>query len=252
MGMMDMVRRSVLLSALHKATEGPAASLSFSTDAVVSLPSVVADIAPAQSGSGDPSPDNIRAITGTTGLTLTHTDGDVSSTISVDWTDDAGTVYCGTLDVTTGKLTATHSIITMDGTEAWSKNGDTCRLNPTSTRIAGLKGDAACVCNMFKNGGNTYTPKNGEFGWRNTGDAQFGSVLYLAYRLDGITNQSSTAWKNQVATWLENGTPLVVMLKYMTPREYTLTPNRIKPFLGQNSMSINTGDSLTVSYWQHN
>ena len=70
MGMMDMVRRSVLLSALHKATEGPAASLSFTADARAPLASAVVDIVPVQAGSGDPSPDNIRQISGYTGVSL--------------------------------------------------------------------------------------------------------------------------------------------------------------------------------------
>ena len=248
MGMMDMVRRSVLLSALHKATEGPAASLSFSTDTVVSLPSVAADIAPAQSGSGTPSPDNVRPITGRTGLTLTHTDGDDSSTIAVDWTDDAGTIYGGTLDLVTGKLTVTHEKITFDGTESWSQNSSTyCRIT-YGNNTENIKGSASCICNMFPNFGSSYYPENGKFSYRNAN-----GYLYLVFRMNGVTDTgNTTAWKTQLATWSTNGTPLEVVVAYIDPVEVTLTPNQIKPFLGQNSMSTSAGDNLTVSYWKHN
>ena len=37
-------------------------------------------------------------------------------TYTIDWTDEAGTVYGGTLDVTTGKLTVNRAVTTWDGT----------------------------------------------------------------------------------------------------------------------------------------
>ena len=102
---------------------------------------------------------------------------------------------------------------------------------------------------MFANGGSTYGPANLKFGYKNDTNS-----LYLTFKYDGVTDQgsSSTTWRNQLSTWSTNGTPLTVMLAIRTKQTIQLTPNRIKPFLGQNSMSINTGDNLTVSYWKHN
>ena len=47
--------------------------VSFSTFRSAPLLALTAAIAPIQSGTGDPSPDNVRPITGRTGTTVTHT-----------------------------------------------------------------------------------------------------------------------------------------------------------------------------------
>ena len=71
---------------------------------VIDLQSMITAV---QEGSGDPSPQNIRPITGFTGLTL-HVN---SSEIPVTWQTEAGTVYGGVVDLTTGTLTVTHAIV---------------------------------------------------------------------------------------------------------------------------------------------
>ncbi len=56
---------------------------------------------------------NICPISGRTGMTLYHSGADTSDpeTVSVSWQSEAGTVYGGTLDVTTGVLTVTNGYI---------------------------------------------------------------------------------------------------------------------------------------------
>ena len=56
---------------IHETASGAVASFSDGADDIP-MQSVVAEITPVQSGSGDPSPDNIRPISGRTGLTLTR------------------------------------------------------------------------------------------------------------------------------------------------------------------------------------
>lgn len=65
-------------------------------------------ISASQAGSGDPSPENVRPIV--PGLTLTRDDG---STLEV---------YGGTVDVVSGVLTVTHVCHTLTGTEDWALN----------------------------------------------------------------------------------------------------------------------------------
>ena len=61
---------------------------------------------PAQSGGGDPSPENIRPISGLTGMKVSHSGADTSvpEVIPVSWQTEAETVYRWTLDVNTGIL----------------------------------------------------------------------------------------------------------------------------------------------------
>ena len=369
---MGSVRRAIVEAALHKVTVTPSALASFVTDTDILLPSAVVDITPTQSGSGTPSPTNIRGITGWTGLTFEHHNknlidqaneteyprwinnsdqwayssgggksfafpvfggmtytvsiqntastyrvgyiktaiptansqsvpvydvvrksGDEAltpitlvlpsdatyiiiqlgasilrtsslqvefgatgtpyveykgSVIPVNWSGAAGTVYGGTLDVLTGKLTVTHKKITFDGTENWSQNSSVyCRITYGNS-TENIKGDSSCICNMFPNGGSTYTPNDGEFSYRNAN-----GYLYLVFRMNGVTDQSgTTAWKTQLATWSQNGTPLEVVVAYITPIEYTLTPNQIRQYFGINHMWTDTENNLKIDYWNHN
>lgn len=54
----------------EEATAGPAEVVTFETDAALPLTSLVVEIEPQQSGSGTPSPDNVRPITGTESVTV--------------------------------------------------------------------------------------------------------------------------------------------------------------------------------------
>ena len=56
---------------IHETASGAVASFSDGADDIP-MQSVVAEITPVQSGSGDPSPDNIRPISGRTGMTVTR------------------------------------------------------------------------------------------------------------------------------------------------------------------------------------
>lgn len=80
----------------------------------VPVKSLTVNIEPIQSGTGDPSPDNIRPISGWTGANLTCN----NETINIDWTDEAGEVFGGTLDVISGKLTLDRSKITFNGSQS--------------------------------------------------------------------------------------------------------------------------------------
>ena len=68
---------------------------------------VVVSIEPVQAGSGDPSPDNVRPITGWTGANVTVNE----DVLDITFPSEAGTVYGGTLDVTTGVLTVDRRYI---------------------------------------------------------------------------------------------------------------------------------------------
>ena len=106
---------------------------------LTALTGLSVDIQPVQSGEGDPSPTNIRPITGHTSATVTRTvDGSAT-----DYTIDLnGTRYGGTLDVLTGVLTVTHVSELLDGTKTYKYNGawdayPTCEVRYTPT--AGTK-----------------------------------------------------------------------------------------------------------------
>ena len=83
--------------------------VSFETNVAKPLTECLLSFSPVQSGTGDPSPENIRPITGITGanvyLSDTGTDDPDKQTFSVTFPQEVGTAYGGTLDLTTGVLT---------------------------------------------------------------------------------------------------------------------------------------------------
>lgn len=93
---------------------GPASLLHFTESVRNKLLSLLVTIEPIQSGAGDPSPDNVRPISGRKGLTIyvspTPNVAD-ATTYAVDWTSEAGTVYGGTLDVVSGLLTVDRAMV---------------------------------------------------------------------------------------------------------------------------------------------
>lgn len=95
-------------------TEEGIGSVSFDTDKTDPLDQFVIAFTAVQSGSGDPSPDNVRPITGWSDFDITAND----SILNIDLN---GTYYGGSVDAVTGKIPLDHGLNTFDGTEAnWS------------------------------------------------------------------------------------------------------------------------------------
>jgi len=73
------------------------------------LVSLKLNIPVTQTGSGTPSPDNIRDFVGFSGVTITRSNGvDIGDTYTISF---GQTVYSANLDVLTGKLSITHGIV---------------------------------------------------------------------------------------------------------------------------------------------
>ena len=88
-------------------TVGPLSLIHVTDAAPVNAEGLTVDIEPVQAGEGDPSPDNVRPISGWTGANIT-VNGDV---MNVAFPAEAGTVYGGTLDVLNGELTVDRAQI---------------------------------------------------------------------------------------------------------------------------------------------
>lgn len=201
-------------------------------------------IEPVQSGSGDPSPENIRYISGWTGANVYHRGEDTSDydTLSISWETEAGTVYGGTLDVTTGVLTVTMvevDISTLDYTPSTPASHvfrtDSLRglIEPPLTNAQ----TANAICSSFSQIG--YSPisasSNGKFAVANKGDSVEGRLIFVDHRYSTIEAFISG----------NEGTQLVYELA--TPQTYQLTPQEVNTILGQNNIFAGTGD-VTVQY----
>lgn len=84
---------------------------------------IVSNIEPTQTGTGDPSSENVRPITGYTGLNIIvspTTDAQDGITYPVSWESGVGTIYAGTVNVTTGLLTVTMKSLDL-GSVNWNR-----------------------------------------------------------------------------------------------------------------------------------
>lgn len=135
-------------------TIGPDALAHFTESVRNKLLSLQVDLEPIQSGSGTPSPDNVRPISGRTGLNVyVSPTQDVAdaTTYAADWTSPAGTVYGGTLDVVTGVLTIDMAMVDL-GTLSWGYSASAAQFrasltyakDATATEVANIK------CEIYK------------------------------------------------------------------------------------------------------
>lgn len=148
----------------------------------------------------------------------------------------AGTVYGGTLDVTTGTLTVTKAIGIFDGSndEAWtaypSFNGFSIEYRNMNK---GMRQDG--ISNWLKKDTGTH----GSFGmWLGVNN----NLIYAIEVAGALETYDLASWKSYLSA-----NPLQVVYPLATPLVYDLTPVEIRTLAGQNTIWADTGD-VTVTY----
>lgn len=156
---------------------------SFDDAAEAPVRDLTVQITPVQEGSGDPSPENIRPITGWTGANVYYSGEDTSDyeTIAVTWQTEAGTVWGGTLNVTTGLLTVTHGEIESYAGEelpgTWISDRDVYAAGRTPTTGAQVVYELATPIEYHLTATEITTMAGENNVWADTGDV---AVAYYA------------------------------------------------------------------------
>lgn len=196
-----------------------------------------------QTGSGDPSPSNIRPITGRTGLTV-----NVSPTFTggvsypVDWQSQYGTMYGGYYNILNGTLIAEWEGKTYTGgaNEDWKveslAEGSNFYIMTPSTWARSTNGTVMLVCNAARSDSNLHSG-----GTRVTSTGNLN--LYLGPQL-GISTVA------QFREWLATNN-IVVACRLKTPEIHQLTGQIIRIPRGTNYMRSDHGTSISCSYWTH-
>lgn len=226
-------------------SDGPAEQVVFTAPGEgLPLKACVVGIDLVQSGSGDPSPSNVRSISGWIGAqihvspTTTAEDG---TTYVVDWSADAGTVYGGTLDVLTGLLTVTHAGRRFSSL-TWTKNAAANTFNGEgfTARLATIdgSGETGCFCDAYK------WYKSTDPGLRTNHGIALAKTGSLSTRIY-VTDLRFTAVDGFTASF-ESYDPLVVC-PLANPMTYQLTPQAVTTLTGANNIWADTGD-VTVEH----
>ena len=157
----------------------------------------------------------------------------------VSWQTEAGTVFGGTVDVTTGVLTVTHRFAELTKNSNWSWNANNalavCSVSGGIITNAVSQYDVWVSNNMFT---------NSSWAARNVGGvARCGMFYGASYIFVKSPNIESV---DDLKAVLGDNT-LQVVYYLATPVTYQLTPTEVQTLVGDNFIWADTGD-VTVTY----
>lgn len=201
-------------------------------------------IEPQQSGSGDPSPTNVRPITGWTGCNIFRSGADTSypTTYPISWQTEAGTVYGGTLDVVNGTLTVTKATKTFDENDDWGITGSVFYVNRSLTDF--LIGDnyhiPYFICNKYEFQKYVSASSNAK-------DDGVYTNAHNTYGKRIFVRDSNYSTVDAFKASLVNS-PIVVCGELVNPITYTLTPQQISTLAGENNIWADVNGEITLTY----
>ena len=202
---------------------------------------VKVSFSPRQEGEGDPSPENVRPITGYDSVTVTQSKDEAQvKQITLTLPE---TIYGGTVDAVTGVGEKTWEFVEFDGTEGWILYRD--RLENCETFCLAISGAQngffTSVCNCFKNVVRSWqydTP------WQYSDHAS-NNYKYFVVPISEIPDLDS--WKSYLAAQAAAGTPVQIAYKLATPEPFQATGNQALPAVAGLNTLYTDGDSLTVT-----
>jgi hypothetical protein len=202
------------------------------------LKSLTASIVPVQAGSGDPSPTNVRPISGWTDCEVTVADDTTTPTVeqtyTIPFTDSQGqsvTIYGGTLDVINGTSgnEKTYGFVDL-GTLSWSYNDG---IFSADLPLMKLKG--SLMCSQYVQ--TRTTPIQDWKIWNESWAYSPNNILIVDSRYT-----SASDFKTAM-----NG----VQLRYelATPTTFYTQPTSIKSLDGENNVSASTGQIENLEFF---
>ena len=200
------------------------------------------NIEPVQEGSGDPSPENIRPITGWTSCNIYHSGEDTSNptVIPITFPSEAGTVYGGKLEINedgSGILTVNRISVSLGGRN-W---GVGSASNSTLfCSLSGINRDAKMLCDVYSYYGKVSV--SGQVS-RNNSIYSFSGYSGIGVRddrFDVSTQEGIDDFKDYLAD-------KVACVAVSSPRKYEITSAQVKTLLGTNNIWADTGD-VEVTY----
>lgn len=176
---------------------------------------------------------NVCPITGWTGVNVYHTgeDESESETYTVTWETEAGTVYIGYMNITTGVLTVTHKYTRVLGTGLLFDRIEDDKAYVSIINVTDRKpGTGNIVANYLR---------TGNYVWGIQGKEDV-SGIWMILPADQFPNLGSA---RQYVT----DNPLYIVYELKDSVSYTLDPVEVESFIGTNTIYADTGD-VSVQY----
>ena len=214
----------------------------------IPIKSLTVSIEPAQAGSGDPSPQNVRAISSWTGASIYREavyDSSANPIVEIPFPTPPGTVYGGTLTINddgTGELIVDKEFISLDGNVEWSELNSPIgsgKFHANAIPAYSAKESADYISNLYLFAGRGATKSSDvTINKRFYGQRSYGR--FWVYNSDYSNNLAG--FKAAL-----NATPLQIVYPLTNPLSYTLTAAQITTLLGTNNIWADCGD-VTVDY----
>ena len=210
----------------------------------------IADINAVQSGSGDPSPTNIRPISGFNGGNVNvspTTNAQDGTTYSVSWQSQAGTVYGGNIDLVSGVLTVTMAMMKLSEINSFSSDTvNTYGYIRYNCTVEAKASNYNIICDKIKviderPSTNASSELISGYGSNNR--------LYFTIDSNRLTGDLSTSSaRNTALKSLLTNDDITVVYELETPLTYQLTPIQVNSLLGINNVWNDTNGETEVKY----
>ena len=206
---------------------------------------IEATLEPIQSGTGDPSPDNVRPISGHSGADIyveDEYDAQADPTVQISF---GSTVYGGKLTVNedgSGTVVADMVMKSFTGSENFMTNsawGEHTFLYDYGISMQSSYNTRDRVLSSH------FKVQNAA-GWINLTENHFmiGSTQYIGLWFDGTKTELQTWLTAQVTA----GKPVQVLGVLNTPVTIALTPGQVNALLGNNTVWVDSSDNISVTY----
>lgn len=220
----------------------PGDIVSFSDGAAVPVKSLAVAVDAVQEGSGDPSPTNVRPISGHTGATITVDtayNANAGKTVAVDWTAKAGTVYGGTLAYLGGNKYRLTVNMAGDLTPlTWTRNTTEQSYAFFYADVPGRKGGAQAFLSS-------------ELTYVTGGRASLSSNNTVSYYSDSASDTRIAVRADDYADAASFGSYMLgvqMVYELNVPKVYDLTADELATLLGGNVVFADTGDIEELTY----
>ena len=195
--------------------------------------SAVVTLKPKQAGTGDPSPENVRPISGYDSVTVTQSKDEAQvKQITLTLPE---TIYGGTVDAVTGVGSKEWKLVTITGNEQSHIFDQYFYLDGFNVGQGITEG----VCSHY-----LYELYSlGKIGINANGT----SIIYAPNGDFTVDQTGLESWKSYLASQASSGTPVQVAYTLATPEPFQATGNQALPAVAGLNTVYTDGDSLDVS-----
>lgn len=211
----------------------------------------VVSLEPKQAGTGDPSPENVRPISGYDSVTVTQSKDEAPvKQITLTLPE---TIYGGTVDAVTGVGEKTWEFVEFDGTEEWLTWGYNVENNVTgvynyfnSSYPAG-EYPSVSYSSILHYNDSAYKNRTGQRVTK--GPNQFFIMSFPSSFFSGVTSTEGVVpyWKSYLAAQASAGTPVQVAYKLATPEPFQATGNQALTIQPGNHTMYTDGDNISLT-----